>query len=58
MPELPDVVVYIEALQSRILGQSLKKVRLTSPFVLRSVDPPIKEAEGKRVLGLRPWPLV
>ncbi len=53
MPELPDVVVYIEALESRIISQPLERVRLASPFLLRSVDPPIHEAEGKRVLGLR-----
>ena len=53
MPELPDIVVYIERLEARILGQTLEKVRLASPFVLRSVRPPIREAEGKRVLGLR-----
>ena len=52
MPELPDVVVYIEALQERVLGQRLLAVRLRSPFVLRSVDPPIASAvcvrKGKR----------
>ena len=53
MPELPDVVVYIEALESRIVSQPLERIRLASPFLLRSVDPPIHEAEGKRVLGLR-----
>src|SRR5438094_10536039 len=53
MPELPDVVVYIEALQPRIVGQVLEKVRLFNPFVLRSVEPPIEQAHGKRVVGLR-----
>ena len=53
MPELPDVVVYIEALESRIVSQPLRRVRLASPFLVRSVDPPIGEAEGKKVLGLR-----
>ena len=53
MPELPDVVVYIEALERRILGQPLERVRIVSPFVLRSVEPPIGEAEGRRVVGLR-----
>ena len=52
MPELPDVVVYIEALERRILGQFLERVRLLSPFVLRSVEPSITEAEGKKILGL------
>ncbi|HTC24648.1 MAG TPA: DNA-formamidopyrimidine glycosylase family protein [Gemmatimonadales bacterium] len=53
MPELPDVVVYLEALAPRILGQTLERVRIASPFVLRSVDPPIADAEGRRVVGLR-----
>ena len=52
MPELPDVVVYIEALESRVLNQHLLRVRLLSPFLLRSVDPPASEVEGKRVLGI------
>jgi formamidopyrimidine-DNA glycosylase len=53
MPELPDVVVYIEALERRIMGQTLRRIRLASPFLLRSVDPPLSEAYGKKVLGLR-----
>jgi formamidopyrimidine-DNA glycosylase len=53
MPELPDVVVYLEALERRIAGQILERVRISSPFVLRSVEPPISEAAGRRVLGLR-----
>jgi formamidopyrimidine-DNA glycosylase len=53
MPELPDVTIYIEALQSRIVGQPLQRIRLVSPFLLRSVDPPLHLAEGKRVVGLR-----
>ena len=53
MPELPDVVVYLEALESRIAGQMLEGVRLFSPFVLRSVEPPIAEAAGRRVIELR-----
>jgi len=53
MPELPDVVVYLEALAPRILGQTLDRVRIATPFVLRSVEPPIAEAEGRRVVGLR-----
>lgn len=53
MPELPDIAVYIGALESRVVAQTLQKVRIASPFVLRSVDPPIKEAEGRRVLRLR-----
>src|SRR5262245_22168569 len=53
MPELPDVVLYLECLQPRVVGQPLQKVRLISPFLLRSVDPPLPKAEGKLVRGLR-----
>ncbi len=53
MPELPDIVVYIEALEARIVGHPIERVRLASPFVLRSVDPPIEETHGKTVSGLR-----
>ncbi len=52
MPELPDITIYIEALQSRIVGQPLERIRIASPFLLRSVDPPITEAQKKRVLEL------
>src|SRR5262245_40355247 len=53
MPELPDVVVYIEALERRVVGRTLERVRLLSPFILRTAVPPISAAEGKRVVGLR-----
>jgi formamidopyrimidine-DNA glycosylase len=53
VPELPDVVVYIEHLENRLAGRTLTRLRLLNPFVLRSVTPPIASAEGKRVLGLR-----
>ncbi len=53
MPELPDITVYIEALEARILNRRLESVRLASPFLLRSVDPPIKSAEGRQVTALR-----
>ena len=53
MPELPDVLLYIEALKPRILNQTLERVRLASPFVLRSVTPPISAIEGRPVIGLR-----
>ena len=52
MPELPDVVVYCEALAARIRGQVLERVRLISPFLLRTAVPPISEVEGKRVVGV------
>jgi formamidopyrimidine-DNA glycosylase len=53
MPELPDVTVYIEALNERVLNQPIEKIRIGSPFVLRSFDPPISAAEGKKILSLR-----
>ena len=53
MPEYPDITVYIEALSRRILNQPLEAVRLASPFLLRSVAPPVSAAEGKRVTGFR-----
>jgi formamidopyrimidine-DNA glycosylase len=53
VPELPDVVVYLEALERRILGRRLEGLRLTSPFVLRTVDPPASALAGRRVLLLR-----
>jgi formamidopyrimidine-DNA glycosylase len=53
MPELPDITVYIEALESRVVGQILEHVRIAKPFLLRSVDPPISAAQGKRVTGVR-----
>src|SRR5512132_3949539 len=53
MPELPDITIYVEALQARIAGARLERVRLASPFVLRSFDPPIAEANGRAVTGLR-----
>ena len=53
MPELPDVVVYLEALEQRILGKPIEDVRLQSPFVLRTVEPPIQAIVGRRVIGLR-----
>jgi len=53
MPELPDIVVYIEALERRILGQTLTRVRVVSPFLLRTAVPPLSSAAGKKVLRLR-----
>lgn len=52
MPEFPDVELYLDALRPRIQGQTLQRVRLANPFLLRSVDPMIDEAEGKRVTEL------
>jgi formamidopyrimidine-DNA glycosylase len=53
LPELPDITVYIEALDARIIGQPLERIRIAKPFLLRSVDPPISAANGKKVLGVR-----
>lgn len=53
MPELPDVTIYIEALERRILGKRLERVRLASPFVLRTVEPRLASVAGQRVRALR-----
>lgn len=53
MPEYPDLEVYLDALEARALGQILSKVRLGSPFVLRSVEPPLAAVEGKALVSLR-----
>ena len=53
MPELPDVTVYVERLDARILGRTLLRARMLNPFVLRSVSPPPGELEGRRVTGIR-----
>jgi formamidopyrimidine-DNA glycosylase len=52
MPELPDVTVYVEHVARRAVGQTLTRVRLASPFVLRTVDPPIAAVQGKKVTGV------
>jgi len=53
MPELPDIVIYIEALEQRILGRRLERVRILNPFLVRTAAPPISAAEGRRVELLR-----
>jgi formamidopyrimidine-DNA glycosylase len=53
VPELPDVVVYLEALTRHAVGQRLERIQLLSPFVLRSVDPPIDSVHGQTVRGVR-----
>lgn len=53
MPELPDIALYLEQLAPRVLNQTLQRVAVRNPFVLRSVDPPLSDVEGKRVVGLR-----
>jgi formamidopyrimidine-DNA glycosylase len=53
MPELPDIAAYIGALEPRILGKTLLRVRLASPFLLRTAEPPIADAQGRTVQALR-----
>jgi formamidopyrimidine-DNA glycosylase len=53
VPELPDIAAYIEALEPRVVGETLEQVRLGNPFLLRTIDPPVASAEGRRVLELR-----
>jgi len=53
MPELPDITIYIEALEQRILGHTLERVQLASPFLLRTAMPPVTAVEGKQVQELR-----
>jgi formamidopyrimidine-DNA glycosylase len=53
MPELPDLTVYVEALEQRIVGRRLERISLPSPFVLRTVTPPIRSAEGRRAREVR-----
>jgi formamidopyrimidine-DNA glycosylase len=53
MPELPDITAYLTALESRIVGQPLVKVRMGSPFLLRTADPPLADVYGRVVRELR-----
>jgi formamidopyrimidine-DNA glycosylase len=53
MPELPDVVVYIEALEQRILGHVLEEAQVRGPFLLRTADPPLEAIQGRKVVELR-----
>jgi formamidopyrimidine-DNA glycosylase len=53
MPELPDVDLYVAAIGSRIVDTTLERIRLNSPFLLRTVAPPLASAEGRRVTGVR-----
>jgi formamidopyrimidine-DNA glycosylase len=52
MPELPDILLYLHALRPRIAGQRVEGVRLSSPFLLRSIDPPLSAIEGRRIVAL------
>ena len=53
MPELPDITVYVEALQRRIVGKCLERVRVNNPFLIRTFDPPLEAVNGKTVRQLR-----
>jgi len=53
MPELPDIAAYITALEARILGQPLERVRIKAPFLLRTAQPPLADAEGRIVREIR-----
>ena len=52
MPELPDILLYLDALRARIVGRRVEAVRLASPFLLRSIDPPLSRVEGCRVIDV------
>jgi len=52
VPELPDITIYLEAIRPRVLGRRLDRVRIKSPFLLRTVEPPIETSEGRPVTGL------
>ena len=53
MPELPDVIIYLERLRAHLAGSTLMKIRLKSPFLVRSYDPPIATLEGKTIRDFR-----
>jgi formamidopyrimidine-DNA glycosylase len=53
MPELPDILLYLHALRPRVIGRTVERVRLASPFLLRSIDPPLSAIEGRKVIGLQ-----
>ncbi|MEM7396859.1 MAG: DNA-formamidopyrimidine glycosylase family protein, partial [Verrucomicrobiota bacterium] len=53
MPEYPDIMLYIEALETRLVGQALQSIAVQSPFLLRTAEPPVESFEGKRVSAIR-----
>lgn len=53
MPELPDILLYLHALRPRVVGHRITRVRLASPFLLRSIDPPLASVEGKAIIDLQ-----
>jgi formamidopyrimidine-DNA glycosylase len=52
VPELPDVTIYADAVRQRVLGESIARVRVVSPFVLRTFEPPVEAAEGRRIVNV------
>jgi formamidopyrimidine-DNA glycosylase len=52
MPELPDILLYLHALRPRIVGKTVERVRLASPFLLRSIEPPLSTVEGRTIVDL------
>ena len=52
MPELPDILLYLHALRTRVVGHSIERIRLASPFLLRSIDPPLTSVEGQTIVAL------
>src|SRR5687768_15191394 len=52
MPELPDILLYIHALRPRVVGRTVRRVRLASPFLLRSIEPPLPAVEGRTIVDL------
>jgi formamidopyrimidine-DNA glycosylase len=53
LPELPDITVYVEALERRIVGHKLERARIANPFLVRTVEPPLSAVEGRQVIGVR-----
>jgi formamidopyrimidine-DNA glycosylase len=53
MPELPDITIYLDALQPRLIGETLEQTRIASPFLLRTFDPPLESLHGAKAIGLR-----
>lgn len=53
MPELPEILLYLHALEARVLDQPIEKIRISSPSLLKTVDPPVSAVEGKRIIALR-----
>lgn len=53
MPELPDILAYMHALEPRVVGQTLERIRIATPFLLRSVEPPVEALEGRKVVELQ-----